>query len=172
MTIHDAAPVEPTKLTELLKARLPFLRRDTLQRVTDVLGALIQGQSTCHRLLATHLPGDTSPEARKKRVGRCFQDDQLTDEVFLLALLPVLPKGKLILALDRTNWMHGQQPMNLLVLGAVLHGVTLPLVWAILPHAGSSDTATRERLVARLLGHLPAVRWKVLVADWSCPSFA
>lgn len=165
MTIHDAAPHEPTKLADLLKARLPFLRRDTLQRVADVLEALIQGHSTCRRVLAPFLPGNASPEARKKRLERCLRDEQLTDEVFLLALLPLLPPGQLILALDRTNWMHGTQPLNLLVLGVVLNGFTLPLVWTALPHGGSSDTARREQLVARLLRHLPATRWKVLVAD-------
>lgn len=165
MTIHDAALHEPTKLSEVLKARLPFLRRDTLQRVADVLEALVQGQSTCQRVLAPFLPSDSSPEARKKRLERCFRDEQLQGEVFLLALLPLLPPGKLVLALDRTNWMHGTQPLNLLVLGVVIHGFTLPLVWAALPHSGSSDTATRERLIARLLRHLPACRWKVLVAD-------
>lgn len=165
MTIHDAAPHEPTKLSELLKARLPFLRRDTLKRVADVLEALIQGQSTCHRVLATFLPSNTSPEARKKRLERCFHDQQITEAVFLRLLLPLLPTGKLVLALDRTNWTHGTQPLNLLVLGVVLHGFTLPLVWTALPHGGSSDTALREQLVARLLQHLPATRWKVLVAD-------
>lgn len=44
MTIHDAAPVQPTLLPDLLKARLPFLRRDTLKRVSDVVEALIQAQ--------------------------------------------------------------------------------------------------------------------------------
>ncbi|WP_107139619.1 transposase, partial [Deinococcus arcticus] len=165
VTIHDAAPGECTHLADLLKARLPFLRRDTLQRVADVIEALIQAQSTCHRVLATFLPSEASPEARKKRIHRCFQDEQLTDDVFLHVLLPLLPPGKLILALDRTNWTHGTQPLNLLVLGVVLHGFTLPLVWTALAHQGSSDTATRERLVARLLRHLPANRWKVLIAD-------
>ncbi len=47
----------------------------------------------------------------------------------------------------------------------VLEGFTLPLVWVALPHGGSSNTAARERLVARLLKLLPAKRWKVLVAD-------
>lgn len=43
--------------------------------------------------------------------------------------------------------------------------MTLPLVWAALPHGGNSDSAVRMRLVARLLRHLPARRWKALVAD-------
>ena len=75
------------------------------------------------------------------------------------------PLGKLLFALDRTNWQHGQTDLNLLVLGVVVSGVTLPLVWVALPHGGNSDSAARMRLVARLLQHLPARRWKALVAD-------
>lgn len=75
------------------------------------------------------------------------------------------PPGKLLFALDRTNWQHGQAELNLLVLGVVLSGVTLPLVWVALPHGGNSDSAARMRLVARLLQDLPACRWKALVAD-------
>jgi hypothetical protein len=47
----------------------------------------------------------------------------------------------------------------------VVGGVTLPLVWEALPHGGNSNSAARMRLVARLLKHLPAKRWKALVAD-------
>lgn len=67
--------------------------------------------------------------------------------------------------MDRTNWQHGQAELNLLVLGVVVGGVTLPLVWEALPHGGNSDSAARMRLVARLLKHLPAKRWRALVAD-------
>ncbi|WP_415814843.1 IS4 family transposase, partial [Deinococcus marmoris] len=77
----------------------------------------------------------------------------------------LLPAGKLVLSLDRTNWEHGDTALNLLVLGVVLEGFTLPLVWVALDHGGCSDSATRERLVARLLKSLPAQRWKALVAD-------
>lgn len=69
------------------------------------------------------------------------------------------------MTLDRTNWQHGRADLNLLVLGVVVSGVTLPLVWVALPHGGNSDSAARMRLVARLLKHLPARRWKALVAD-------
>nr|WP_083865941.1 IS4 family transposase [Deinococcus peraridilitoris] len=127
--------------------------------------ALILAQSTRHVRLAPHLPGAASLEAKKRRVERCLQDEQLDAEVFLCLLISLLPPGKLMLALDRTNWEHGEADLNLLVLGVVLEGFTLPLVWTALPHGGSSNTAARERLVAKLLKHLPAKRIKVLVAD-------
>ena len=60
-----AAPPDVTTLAELLKTHLPHLRRDTLQRVADVIAGLIQAQSTLH------LPGPTSPESKTRRVARC-----------------------------------------------------------------------------------------------------
>ncbi|WP_293913563.1 IS4 family transposase [Deinococcus sp.] len=165
MMTQAAALFDPTGLTEILKARLPYLRSDTLRRVADVVNALIVARSTCHSALAPHLPGTSSTAAKLRRVERCLQDEQLGDAEWLHLLLPLLPPGKLILVLDRTNWEHGRHDLNLLVLGVVIAGFTLPLVWMALPHGGSSDMALRQRLVARLLGHLPARRWKVLVGD-------
>ncbi len=80
-------------------------------------------------------------------------------------LLPLLPDGKLTLIMDRTTWHYGQTPLNILVLGALLGGAVIPLVWKVLPHRGNSCTAARILLVARLLKVLPAKRWAVLIAD-------
>ncbi|MHA0034198.1 transposase [Deinococcus sp. PESE-13] len=165
MYASNPADLQLTNLTTLLKQQFPFLRKDTLQRVEDVIRALIEKQTSNQRLLATALPGTASPEAKKKRLARCIRDEQLNDDLFLQFLISLLPTGQLVLALDRTNWDYGEQPVNLLVLGVVLEGFTLPLVWTVIGHGGSSHTLTREKLVARLLKRLPATRWKALVAD-------
>ena len=164
MTDLEAACFEPTKLCHLLKERFPSLRSDTLQRVADVICALIEKQTTNQKKLANGLPGTSTAEAKRKRLARCLQDEQL-DACWLPFLISLLPKGKQTLTMDRTNWNYGETPLNLLVLGVVLEGFTLPLVWFALPHGGCSDSATRERLVARLLKSLPAKRWKALVGD-------
>lgn len=165
MYASNPADLQLTNLTTLLKRQFPFLRTDTLQRLEDVIRALVEKQTSNQRLLATALPGMASPEAKRKRLARCIRDEQLDDDFFLRFLISLLPTGKLVLALDRTNWEYGEQPVNLLILGVVLEGFTLPLVWTVIGHGGSSDTLTREKLVARLLKRLPAVRWKALVAD-------
>ena len=165
MTHDEAACLQPTKLADLLKAQFPFLRSDTLRRVADVVSALIEKQTTNHKLLANGLPGHCTPEAKRKRLSRCLNDVQLETDVFLPLLVSLLPAGKLVMTLDRTNWEHGQTPLNLLVIGVVLAGFTLPLAWVALEHGGCSDSATRQRLVARVLRVLPAKRWKALVAD-------
>ncbi|MBB6018869.1 hypothetical protein HNQ04_004151 [Deinococcus radiopugnans ATCC 19172] len=41
------------------------------------------------------------------------------------------------------TWERGDAPLNLLVLRAVVHDFTIPLVWVPLDHTGNSDTRTR-----------------------------
>ena len=126
---------------------------------------MITGRSVNLSALCIHLPGDTTHDAKKRRAERACRDPQLTEEVFLSLLLCLLPVGKLLLTLDRTTWQRGEAPLNLLVLGVVLHGYTLPLVWTALEHDGNSSTDVCLDLVRRLLKALPARRWKGLVAD-------
>jgi hypothetical protein len=133
--------------------------------MVDVVQAMITGQTVNLSVLCVHLPGNSTHDAKKRRVERAFRDEQLTGEVFLSLLLSLLPAGKRLLSLDRTTWERGDAPLNLLVLGVVLHGSTLPLVWTALPHNGNSSTDVRLELVKRLLKALPASRWKGLVAD-------
>lgn len=165
--MQPSKPAQPqaSELTAHFKACVPSLRIDTLQRMVDLVLAMVTAQSVTHRDLAPHLPGPSTLEAKQRRVERGVHDPQLTAHVFLALLLAQLPTGKLLFSLDRTTWEHGEAPLNLLVLGAVVHGYTIPLVWIALDHTGNSDTKARMWLVLRLLKALPASRWKGLVAD-------
>lgn len=165
--VQPPKPAVPyaTELTAHFKACVPFLRIDTLQRVVDVILAMISAESVNHRDLAPQMPGLSDLDAKKRRVERGVHDPQLTAQVFLALLLAQLPPGKLLLSLDRTTWEHGQSPLNLLVLGVVVQGYTIPLVWTALDHTGNSDTRARIWLILRLLKVFPATRWKGLVAD-------
>ena len=165
MTIPKPADLQRTELARHFKACVPFLRHDTLQRVVDIILAMVTARSVNHSELCPHLPGVSSLDAKKRRVERGCRDPQLTESVFLAFLLALLPPGKLLLSMDRTTWERGTTPLNLLVLGVVLHGYTVPLVWIALDHDGNSGTVKRIQLVARLLKALPATRWKGLVAD-------
>ncbi|GHF87481.1 hypothetical protein GCM10017782_26050 [Deinococcus ficus] len=63
------------------------------------------------------------------------------------------------------TWERGNAPLNLLVLGVVLHGYTVPLVWTALDHDGNSGTVRRIGLVSRLLkGRRPGVHRRGVVS--------
>lgn len=67
---------------------------DTLQRVIDLVLAMITAQRVNHRDLGPHLPGTSSPEAKKRRVERAVHNEQLTTQVFLV--LVHLPPGNIL----------------------------------------------------------------------------
>ncbi|XLE15319.1 IS4 family transposase (plasmid) [Deinococcus altitudinis] len=165
MTTPEPARFQPDEILRRFKTLVPHLRTDTLKRVVDVVQAMITGQTVNLSALCAHLPGTSSHDAKKRRAERALRDEQLTEEVFLSLLLPLLPTGKLLLSLDRTTRERGDAPLNLLVLGVIVNDYTLPLVWTALPHDGNSSTDHRLDLVKRLLKALPARRWKGLVAD-------
>ncbi len=131
----------------------------------DIVFAMVTARRVNQSDMCAHLPGASSIEAKKRWVERGCRDPQLTEPVFLAFLLALLPSGKLLLSMDRTTWERGDAPLNLLVLGVVLHGYTVPLVWTALDHDGHSGTVKCTQLVSRLLKALPASRWKGLVAD-------
>lgn len=111
MTQPRPAFRQASELTAQYKAHVPFLRIDTLQRVVDLVLAIVTAQSVNHRDLGPHLPGSSSPEAKKRRVERTIRDEQLTAQVFLVLLLVQLPPGKLLMSLDRTTWERGDAPL-------------------------------------------------------------
>ncbi len=165
--MQTSSPAFPhsTELAADFKRTVPFLRIDTLQRLIDIVLAMITAQNVNHLKLSPHMPGNSSVEAKKRRVERGVGDQQLTMKVFLALILTRIPPGKWLLSLDRTNWDYGASPMNLLVLGVVIEGYTIPLIWDALEHTGNSDTHTRMWLVSQLLRVFPASRWRGLVAD-------
>lgn len=93
-----------------------------------------------------HLPGTL--DTRYQRLLR-FVQFELPDACFARFALSFLPEGELWLILDRTNWKLGSQDVNILLLSAVWNGFSLPLMWTLIPHGGSSNSATRQALVER-----------------------
>lgn len=165
MKSTESASQQATALTRHFKVHASHLRIDTLQRLIDVMLAMIAAKSVNHHDLSAHLPGVSTPSAKNRRADRTFRDDQLNMAFFIALLVAHLPPGKVLMSLDRTNWEHGETPINFLVLGAVVHGFTIPLIWTPLDQAGNSHRYARMWLVLKLLQALPAKRWLGLVAD-------
>ena len=108
-----------------------------------------------------HLPG--SPEVRNQRLKR-FMQCQLPDHLLIHLVPPLLLPGDVELTLDRTNWKFGVANFNFLILGVYFldrtarlstvvrwNGVSLPLLWTLLPLSGNSHHAERGQLLDRFL---------------------
>ena len=65
MTSSDTARLHADTLADHLKTHLPHRRLDALKRLSEVLLAVLQAESTLHRKIALHLPRDASLESKR-----------------------------------------------------------------------------------------------------------
>lgn len=112
--------------------------------------AIIDRRTSVLNSLKTHVQLPGSPEVRKKRLGR-FMQCQLPEHLLIHLVIPLLADGDLELTLDRTNWKFGVLDINFLILGVYWRGISLPLLWTMLPHSGNSTQLERCTLVNRFL---------------------
>ena len=128
------------------KARINFAAK--------FLIALIQVRSVNLAEVASVFAGGALRESHYKRIQRFLRHFALPYAgvaAFVLKLLGV-PRPW-ALTLDRTDWYLGQTPLNLLVLGVCHQGTAFPILWAVLPKKGCSNTRERIALLDEF-GHL------------------
>ncbi|ACO45504.1 IS4-like element ISDds2 family transposase [Deinococcus deserti] len=113
-----------------------------LEVLTALILAMVQARSVVLYTLKTHVHLPGSFDTRYQRLRR-FVRFEFPDHFFVRFALFSLPDGELNLILDRTNWKLGKQDVNILLLSAVWDSFSLPLVWALLPHGGSSSHQER-----------------------------
>ena len=67
--------------------------------------------------------------------------------------------------MDRTNWEFGKTTINILMISVIWNGIGIPLIWALLPTAGNSNTQARTDLLDRLREAIPDMKVASLMGD-------
>ncbi|MBZ9712540.1 IS4 family transposase [Deinococcus multiflagellatus] len=150
-------------LQTALRSAFPIDAR-RLEVLAALILAMVQARSVVLYTLKTHGPLPGSLDTRYQRLRR-FVRFEFPAQLFARFALSFLPDSELHLILDRTNWKLGKQDVNILLLSAVWDGFSLPLMWALLPHGGSSSQQVREALLSRFLQCCPERHIGTLLAD-------
>lgn len=74
-------------------------------------------------------------------------------------------KGKINIAIDRTNWQFGIKNLNFFVATIVYGNISIPIAWLLLDKKGNSSTDERKKLVERILTIIPKEMIEVILAD-------
>ena len=136
------------RLLERTLARNVAWNKARINFVAKFLVALIQVRSVNLAEVAPVFAGGALKGSHYKRVQRFlrhFEVPYAAVAAFVLKLLGV--PGPWALTLDRTDWYLGQTPLNILVLGVIHQGTAFPILWAVLPKKGCSNTAERCALM-------------------------
>ena len=150
------------------EALAPTWHRARIECFLDMLRGLFLTQSVNTYRLAQRMGGDVQFASHAQRIRRLLAEQTFDWPVIgqlLLRIAGVHGKGRVVVAVDRTNWNFGMTAINFLVISVVVSGVGVPIVWSQLGRKGNSGTSERLDLLERFLELVPAHRIKVLLAD-------
>ena len=86
-----------------------------------------------------------------RRLQRFFSKAKI-DAILVAKLIMNMFGGKrVVLCLDRTNWMFGKANINILVLAIAYKGIAVPILWSFIGHKGNSNYKQRIHLIQRFI---------------------
>ena len=106
------------------------LTRHRIDLISGLVCALMQVRSVNLRKLACSLPGLAQIDSHYRRLQRFFSSG-FSPAVFtrLIVSKLVRPGQRHVLVMDRTHWKLGRTHLNVLCVGLVYQGVSIPLAY-------------------------------------------
>ena len=154
-----------SKCFTALRGNLSLDKR-RVELLAAFLIALIQ-QNTCNLArLANVLDLSAKKESKYRRLKRFVQKVSFNwDALAELIVKIVSPKGKYLLALDRTEWRYAKVWINIVTLSVVWGNSSFPLFWKTLNRRANTTLAEREEIINRYLQVFGAASIKYLSCD-------
>lgn len=132
-----------------MSIHLPTLRPRLRDPLTCALVGISQAVSPQQRAIAAALPLDTKQQSKVQRLRRLLKNAKLTDEHIYQPIvrqsLSGLKRQKVNRLLDRVVL---NQTQNVLVVSLAFRRRSIPLVWRVLAHSGSSSLPDQQELLS------------------------
>lgn len=154
------------KITKIFD-KIPFATHLSRKKfMGDFLIGLIASRRVQLQEIAQHIESEASVFSVERRIQSFFKDFEMDYEKVCLLLLMFLPKGKLHLSIDRTEWDFGVYECNILMVVAKSGSMGIPLYWELLDnHSGNSSSKDRCKLLTSLTEVIGVERIGLIVGD-------
>jgi hypothetical protein len=131
------------------QARLKFIPLKFMARFTS---ALLRLRATDLWKIALALKAGVRQKSNYRRIQRFLAEYGVDFTALGRLLVHLLPQSPpYVVVIDRTEWHFGQTPVNVLAVGIGHDGMTIPVVWRVLPSGGGSGKADHTDLLQQLL---------------------
>lgn len=133
---------------------------------TNILIGLFLNRTVNLTSIAVSFESPAKRLSRYRRIQRFFSGFMIDYKIiakFIFGLFDF--KGKIYLALDRTNWKWGKSNINILTLAIVYKGMAIPIIWEMLDKQGNSDTEERIDIMKLFINYFGKSCIAGLLAD-------
>lgn len=128
--------------------------------------SLMQSESVQFHRTAKYLNSEVKLDSNTKRIQDFYREVELNYKFVAILLLTLMPKKKLRICIDRTEWDFGLCQINILMV-LVGHGdFYIPFYWELLDNnSGNSNSEDRISLLNKVLKVIPLERIGLVLAD-------
>lgn len=148
---------------------LPLQMAENLARkkfILSIILAILEARKIQLHEISLHIESEAKVESTERRLQAFLTDFSFDYDQIASILLLLMPKGKLTLCIDRTNWEFGSFECNILMITARLHGIGIPLYWELLDNKnGNSAALDRIDLLEKCLHLLGKDRIACVIGD-------
>jgi hypothetical protein len=157
------------KIRNKIKNCLLFLQiKANLARkkfIVEIILAIIASRKVQFHEISLHIENEAKVDSTERRIQAFFSDFEFNYQDIASFLLMLLPKGKLTLCIDRTEWDFGKFQCNILMVTARCEGVGIPLFWELLDNkSGNSKAQNRIDLMEKCI-NLLGKRIDIVIGD-------
>jgi hypothetical protein len=154
------------KVIELLD-RIPLAKNLARKKfISSFLLGLLDSRKVQFNEVAIHIESSAKLESVERNIQSFFKDYDFDYKQVCILLAMFLPKCKLSLSIDRTEWNFGSYQCNILMIVAKNDSVGIPLFWDLLDNnSGNSNCKNRCDLMEKLIEVIGKERIGVIVGD-------
>ncbi len=132
----------------------------------DLIWGVVKAKTVKIKELAIHVSSKGNLHAKIVRIERLLLEQEINFTVIGKIIVKLMqPLGKLMIAIDRTNWKFGSSNLNFFVAAVVYGSITIPIAWLLLDKKGNSSTAERKKLIEQIVEIVSKDRIEIILAD-------
>lgn len=156
---------EVSSLAQKIKEYFP-IHQARITFMSQFILALLKSRSTNLYRIAENFQTCALTESSYRRIKRFFNDYDLDLSLISQLVLDTFDLNDYTLCMDRTNWKHGNESVNFLVISIVWQETSIPLVWECLDkNGGNSNCEERISLLSKALKLIPSHKISRFIVD-------
>jgi len=133
---------------------------------TSILLGIIDSRKVQFKEIALHIESKAKIESIERNIQSFFKEYEFDYQKVCMILVTFLPKGKLDLSIDRTEWDFGKHQCNILMIVAKCGSIEIPLYWNLLDNkSGNSNWNDRCELLEKIINVIGKDRINMIVGD-------
>jgi len=155
-----------TNLTKSIEETQIVNNKSRIRHLSSIVQGVISGRSVLFSEIAHHIDHDIQESSKERRIQDFFQKSKFNYDQLCLFLLSFIPKEKLTLSIDRTEWDFGKTQINILSVFVQIGKMGIPLHFEMLDNnSGNSNYEDRIDLIDRIITLIGIDRIDVIVMD-------